>query len=280
MDTDIEHLRTWIGRTQSECELLTASLARRFNATFDRTSGTQPGDRAALMIHFCLAQPIAATAELGPDGHPARGGFLPPIPLPRRMWAGGALTFYSDIRIGETVSRLSTIKDVVLKEGRSGPLWFVTVEHELTSDDRAVLTERQDIVYRGATPPHKPAANRAQPAAPRGSFCREITPSSAQLFRYSALTFNSHRIHYDAPYAGEAEGYPGLVVHGPMQATLLCQAAADLKGATPKSFRFRSLSPIFDTADFTVNASEGDGGLKLWTASANGPVAMEAFATW
>ena len=280
MDLDIDHLRQWVGRQQSDSELLTPTRVRQFNAIFDRESAVEWGDAAPLLIHYCLAQPTVAEARLGVDGHPARGDFLPPLPLPRRMWAGGALRFHDAIRVGEMVSRHSTISDVVLKQGRSGSLCFVTVEHEVTSDGRAVLAERQDIVYRDAAPPGSGAFGQmAEPALP-GSDSRLVEPTASLLFRYSALTFNGHRIHYDKPYAIGVEGYPGLVVHGPLQATLLCQLAADLKGAAPMAFRFRSLSPLFDDAHFTVNAEAEGTGLKLWTARKGGPIAMEAEAQW
>ena len=280
MELDLDHLRQWIGRDQHDAEILTSTLVRQFNATFDRTSGTGPGDEAPLLIHFCLAQPITPTAGLGPDGHPARGGFLPPVPLPRRMWAGGAFDFHGPIRIGETVERHSAIRDVAVKEGRTGPLCFVTVDHEVSSDGRAVLSERQDIVYRDATAPGAAAPARASEPVTTGRHSRRIAATPPFLFRYSAMTFNGHRIHYDAPYVRDVEGYPGLIVHGPMQATLLCQYAADLMGTPPKRFNFRSLSPIFDDADFTVNADTTPEGLRLWTSRIDGPVAMEAQATW
>ena len=279
MDLDLAHLQQWIGREERAAEILTPNLVQRFDATFDRESDPGAGSAAPPLIHFCLAQPIAPTSALDPDGHPARGGFLPPVPLPRRMWAGGAFTFHGEIRIGATVTRRSTITDVVLKQGRSGPLVFVAVSHEIASDGRPALSERQDIVYRDATAPGNAAGLRATPA-PAGAHCRRVTPSAPFLFRYSALTFNGHRIHYDAPYVTATEGYPGLIVHGPLQATLLCQAAADLAGAPPARFRFRSLSPIFDDADFTLNATRGDDGMRLWTARIGGPVAMEAHAEW
>ena len=151
MDLDIEKLRTWIGAEQVDAEVLSPTLVRQFNATFDRTSGVAMGDAAPLLIHFCLAQPISPESELGPDGHPARGGFLPPVPLPRRMWAGGAFRFHGDVRIGETVQRTSTIRDVVLKQGRTGPLCFVTVEHEVTSDGRLALSERYPCRIQGGS---------------------------------------------------------------------------------------------------------------------------------
>lgn len=279
MQIDLDHLRSWIGREECQSELLTGALVQRFNATFDRRSPLEDGAEAPLLIHLCLGQPAAPTAELGPDGHPARGGFLPPVPLPRRMWAGGAFTFHAPIRIGEVVSRRSVIEDVQVKEGRSGTLCFVTVTHHVESDGRMALTERQDIVYRAAEAPG--AAPKAEPEpAPLGAASHRIVPSAALLFRYSALTFNGHRIHYDAPYVRDEEGYPGLIVHGPMQATLLAQYAADLRGAAPATFDFRSLSPIFDTADFTINAEDDGAKMTLWTARTGGPVAMRAVAVW
>lgn len=280
MQIDIAKLQGWIGREQKDSEVLSTMLVRQFNATFDRTSGTEQEHEAPLLIHLCLAQPTAPMSELGRDGHPALGDFLPPVPLPRRMWAGGSFTFHSGIRIGEEVTRHSTIVDVQLKEGRSGALCFVTVQHEVSANGRAVLSERQDIVYRDI-----PAASQGKPKAEPtpaavGEHSRVVEPHPTLLFRYSALTFNGHRIHYDKPFCIDVEGYPGLVVHGPMQATMLCQFAADLRGQAPKTFAFRSLSPIYDNADFTVNAAEEGDALKLWTARIGGPVAMEATAQW
>lgn len=278
MDLDIDQLRGWIGRKDSGAENLNPALVHQFNATFDRSSGEAPGDIAPLLIHFCLAQPAVPTAGLGTDGHAARGGFLPPVPLPRRMWAGGEFTFLGDIRIGDEVTRCSRIDDVVLKQGRTGPLCFVTVIHEVAANGSPVLTERQDIVYREAV---GSAAASAEPEpAPAGAHSRRITPTTPYLFRYSALTFNGHRIHYDKDYVRDVENYPGLIVHGPLQATLLCQFAADLKGSNPRRFRFRSLATIFDTADFTINATPDGDTMKLWTAQLGGPLAMEATASW
>ncbi|MDO5657503.1 MAG: MaoC family dehydratase N-terminal domain-containing protein [Paracoccus sp. (in: a-proteobacteria)] len=272
---DIDHLRQWIGTTEQATEQLTPAFVDRFNATFDVAGAARAGDIAPLMIHLCLAPPAVPTSALGPDGHPERGGFLPPVPLPRRMWAGGAFEFQGQIKVGETVTRRSEIRDVTLKQGRSGKLCFVTVEHRFTAEGRPALTERQDIVYREAAT-HAPAPA----SAPPGQYRESITPSAALLFRYSALTFNGHRIHYDAPYSREVEGYPGLIVHGPLQASLLVRFAARLRGTPPAHFAFRSLSTLFDDADFTLNASDDGAGLRLWTCYENGPVAMEAVATW
>ena len=279
MELDIDHLRQWIGREEIQRELVTAALVDRFRATFNQPGEAEPGDAAPVMIHLCLAPPTAPTDELGPDGHPARGGFLPPVPLPRRMWAGGAFTFLDDIRVGEMVTRHSTIRDVVVKHGRTGTLCFVTVDHAISADGRAVLNERQDIVYRDVDAPGAAAKKTPAPAA-HGAHRVVVEPSAPLLFRYSALTFNGHRIHYDNPYVRNVEGYPGLIVHGPMQATQLVQFAEQIRGKRPAQFDFRSLSPLFDIADYTLNAEKDGEGLKLWTSYTDGPVAMEARATW
>lgn len=274
---DIDHLRQWIGRQEEKSELVTPALIDRFRATFDQSGQAADGQTAPVMIHLCVAPPAAPTSGLGPDGHPARGGFLPPIPLPRRMWAGGSFTFRDDIRVGEVVTRRSTIRDVTVKEGRTGTLCFVTVDHAIDSGGRRVIEERQDIVYRNVD---APAAPKPADPAPTGTHRVVVNPSAALLFRYSALTFNGHRIHYDNPYVTGTEGYPGLIVHGPLQATQLVQFAEQLRGRRPAQFIFRSLSPIFDTADYTLNAADDDDGLRLWTAYPDGPIAMEARATW
>lgn len=279
MKPDLDHLREWIGREETRSELLTDALVERFNATFDRQGSLEDGAAAPLFIHLCLGQPAAPTAELGPDGHPARGGFLPPVPLPRRMWAGGEVAFHDDIRIGEVVTRRSIIADVTLKEGRTGTLCFVTVNHHVTSGGRDVLSERQDIVYRDVDTPGGAPRPAPEPAPP-GDNRRDIPVTPAFLFRYSALTFNGHRIHYDVPYVTGEERYPGLIVHGPIQATLLAQYAADLHGRVPARFSFRSLSPIFGTHDLSINASMDGDEMKLWTAATDGPVAMTARAVW
>lgn len=278
MQIDIAHLRGWIGREETRSEVLTEAIAERFNATLGLGGPTAPGSAAPLMIHLCLGQPAVPAEGLGPDGHPARGGFLPPVALPRRMWAGGALDFRGDIRVGETVTRRSVIADVALKAGRSGQLCFVTVLHHIGSGGRAVLTERQDIVYREAEGVAKPGA--PPPPAPEGAHRRPVEPTPTLLFRYSALTFNGHRIHYDLDWAREAEGYPGLVVHGPMQATMLAQFAEAIRGARPARFSFRSLGTLFHCDGMALHAAEDGAGLRLWTARPGGPVAMEARADW
>lgn len=272
---DIDHLKQWIGREQTVEDVITPSLVERFTATL---GGTPEGSTAPLLIHLCLGLPAVPEAELGADGHPARGGFLPPVPLQRRMWAGGSFTFYAPLRVGPPVQRHSRIRDVTAKTGRSGSLCFVTVDHRIEQDGALAIEERHDIVYRNPAPGGS-GLSRGEPAA-LGPQSRRITPSPMLLFRYSALTFNGHRIHYDTPYATTVEGYPGLIVHGPMQATLLCHLAAEVQGAAPRQFDFRSVSPIYDTADFTLNAEPTEDGMRLWTAQVGGPVAIEATARW
>ncbi|MFG1270687.1 HTD2 family dehydratase [Xanthobacter versatilis] len=276
---DLTHLQSWIGRQDIAAEFVTADLVRRFRATFDEESGDlSSGAAAPRLLHWCLAQPAALTHTLGPDGHPARGGFLPPVPLPRRMWAGGSIAFSGDIAVGDTVRRVSTIEDVSVKEGRTGTLCFVTVKHEIDAAGLAILTETQDIVYRALDTAGSPS--KAPTPATEGKHRQEVNSSPPMLFRYSALTFNGHRIHYDHPYVTQVEGYPGLVVHGPLQATWLLRFAARIHGAPPARFSFRGLSPVFDNAPLFLHA-EGEGDrLKLWTARPGGPVAMSAEAQW
>ncbi len=273
---DEGHLRGWIGRQETTIDTVSPELLRKFAATFDL--GTV--DPVPRLLHFCMAQPAAPTASLGDDGHPARGGFLPPVPLPRRMWAGGKLEFTGELRPDDTVRRVSQIEDVSVKEGRTGTLCFVTVRHLFDVEGLQVIDERQDIVYRGVDP--APASTPRQPLqpAPTGVHRREVDPTATLLFRYSALTFNGHRIHYDRPYTTQVEGYPGLVVHGPLQATLLMQFATDIEGRPPSRFSFRSQSPLFDGTPLVLHAKESDGKLELWTAAQDGPVAMAAEAQW
>ncbi|MEM9106993.1 MAG: MaoC family dehydratase N-terminal domain-containing protein [Pseudomonadota bacterium] len=280
MQLDLDHYRTWIGREESASEQVTPELVNRFNATLDLGRDyPRDGDPVAPMIHFCLAPAAAPDSELGPDGHPARGGFLPPVPLPRRMWAGGKLTFGRDIRVGDVVQRVSRIESVDIKDGRTGTLCFVAIDHTLQVGNEVVVRERQDVVYRGNADASRSA--EAEPEAETGQHSKRVEPTPPLLFRYSALTFNGHRIHYDHPYATQVEGYPGLVVHGPLQATLLVHFAASLRGGqTPKQFSFRSHSPLFDDASVELHANASEDQVVLWTARPGGPVALRAEAFW
>jgi 3-methylfumaryl-CoA hydratase len=280
---DAELLRSWIGRTTSDRDVITPRIAQELRVTLDR-EGPPPreGDACPLAIHWCLAPPMVPQSRLGPDGHPARGDFLPPVPLPRRMWAAGRLEFLDALRVGDAVERRSRIADVSVKEGRSGRLCFVAVDHEISIPRGIALKERHDIVYRDA--PSGYAAKHDAPTrkeAPRQAQWSENKIADAvMLFRYSALTFNGHRIHYDWKYVTEVEGYPGLIVHGPLQATLLVEFAASIRGVGPKVFSFRALNPLFDGQEFALNAAASKAGLDLWISGPGGRTAMAATAEW
>ncbi|MFC7396087.1 MaoC family dehydratase N-terminal domain-containing protein [Chelatococcus sp. GCM10030263] len=278
-EIDLVLLRTWIGRQEIVHDFVTEDLARKYHATMDYGGEAPlPGQAVPRLIHLCLAQPAAAAHLLGPDGHPRRGGFLPPVPLPRRMWAGGSFVFHDDLKVGQAVKRTSTIENVVLKEGRTGRLCFVTVKHVIEADGAAVVEERQDIVYRDVEAPGDTPA--APPQSEIGEVTRPMRAEAPLLFRYSALTFNGHRIHYDRRYSTEVEGYPGLIVHGPLQAALLCDFAGELRGKPPTRFEFRGFSPLFDIDAFSLHATEAEGSLRLWTAKNGGPLCMGATAYW
>jgi 3-methylfumaryl-CoA hydratase len=270
---DIEQLQSWIGKTERATDEATATPVAALAATLDID---HPGDTLRPLWHWLYFLPIHRQSDLGPDGHAKRGGFLPPVDLPRRMWAGGRLEFHHPLHIGDRITRTSRIADVRFKEGRAGPLVFVVVRHEIANEAGVALTEEHDIVYRDHARSGDP-----QPAPNEATWQRLIHPDDVLLFRYSALTFNGHRIHYDRRYATEVEHYPGLVVHGPLIATLLADLVSrNLPEATMKRFEFRAISPIFDVADFTVNANpEPDGKtIHLWASGPQGGLAMTATA--
>ena len=269
-ELDLDHFKTWIGREESTADVLSDGLVQKFRATLGL-----PGEGVPRLIHFCLALPAVTPDQVGADGHPKRGGFLPPVPLPRRMWAGGAVTFHGDLTVGDRVTRTSRIVDVNIKHGRTGTLCFVDVDHHIAANGRLAVEERHNIVYRGAD-----VAAKAGAPAERGDKTRTINPDPVLLFRYSALTFNGHRIHYDHPYTTKEEGYPDLVVHGPLQATLLLHFAAELAGAPPNRFSFRGQSPLFANTPFLLHARRENDAMMLWTAREGGPFAMTARARW
>ncbi|MDE2452237.1 MAG: MaoC family dehydratase N-terminal domain-containing protein, partial [Burkholderiales bacterium] len=221
MTIDIDHLRTWIGRTTIAEDQVTPVPLRALAATLDRDDPPPAeGEPISPCWHWLYFLPLHRQSEIGPDGHPRRGGFLPPVPLPRRMWAGSQIEFQRPITVGQSLVRRSLIEDVRMKEGRSGPLVFVKVLHEVQADGQPAIAERHDIVYRDMPQPGEPAP-AGTPAPDDAQWTRQIVPDDVLLFRYSALTFNGHRIHYDRRYVTGVEGYPGLVVHGPLIATLL-----------------------------------------------------------
>jgi 3-methylfumaryl-CoA hydratase len=280
---DLDHLRQWIGRTEEASDIVTAQLVKGLRATLFLDIGTpKTGDAAPFTVHWCLAQPVYPMSMLGPDGHPTRGGFLPPVPLPRRMWAGGELEFLEPLRVDDEATRSSRIADVTVKTGSTGTLCFVSVNHEITTSRGVAIRERQDIVYRDVATGGQNAAPAKPAAAPPAAKHRESHISDpVLLFRYSALTFNGHRIHYDRDYVTKVEGYPGLIFHGPMQAALLVEFAAKLHGGTaPKKFSYRGVQPLFEGSEFSVNANETTAGLDVWMANSEGVPTMKGTATW
>jgi 3-methylfumaryl-CoA hydratase len=279
---DIDHLRQWIGRSQQATDMVTAQLVKALRATlFQEIGEPKKGDAAPFTTHWCLAQPVFPMSMLSQDGHPTRGGFLPPVPLPRRMWAGGQLEFIEPLCVGDESTRTSRIADVTLKTGSTGTLCFVSVEHTISSPRGIAIRERQDIVYREATSRSSSAA-KAPPPPPPAKHRETHVSDPVLLFRYSALTFNGHRIHYDRDYVTKVEGYPGLVFHGPLQAALIVEFAATLHGGkAPKKFVYRGVQPLFEGGEFSINANDnGSGGLELWTANAEGHPTMKGTATW
>jgi 3-methylfumaryl-CoA hydratase len=281
MDLNLDHLREWRGKTESRSDRVTAAPIAALSATLDRDDPSpQPGDPLPPLWHWLYFLPIPRQSELGPDGHAKRGGFLPPVLLPRRMFAGDRVQFHRPLRVGESISRLSHIVDVNSKQGRSGPLVFVVVRHEISDREGIAVVEEHDIVYRESPKPHEAAPAPQKPPS-AAAWTREIRPDDVLLFRYSALTFNGHRIHYDRRYATEVEGYPGLVVHGPLIATLLLDLLRrNLGDATVTSLSFRAMRPLFDIAPFRVCGNVASDGktAQLWATDLEGCLAMEATA--
>jgi 3-methylfumaryl-CoA hydratase len=263
-----EDYAAWVGRSEQVTDSLDPSRTNALCAALGQNGVLAAGDPLPLLHHWLYFWDVRGPAGLGVDGHPARGGFLPPVGLPRRMWAGGRLSFVKPLLVGEAVTRVSTILDVTAKSGRSGHLVFVTVRHELSGADGLALVEEQDIVYREAAAPGSMAAPAAAGPAPTAAWQRELIPDTVLLFRYSALTMNGHRIHFDRPYAMAEEAYPALVVHGPLQATLLAQLAVDKLNAPITGFDFRGSSPAFDGSLLHICGEPTDGGASVWTEQA------------
>jgi len=305
MRTDPD-LGAWIGRSETLRDTIGPTPVAALAATLDHPAApVPPGTPLPPLWHWLYFLPLHRHSELGPDGHARRGGFLPPVPLPRRMWAGSQFEFRSPIRVGDHVARTSTIEDVISKTGRSGPLVFVKVRHELYCNGAVdpALVEHHDIVYRPARQPgdaepppqrapdfearevsgsgspgpqtHPPGVQR-----PQGTWGRTIVPDEVLLFRYSALTFNGHRIHYDRRYVTEVEGYPGLVVHGPLIATLLLDLLRrHLPAAEVATFHFKAVRPTFDGQSFRISGAVDGQSVRLWAQDHAGWLTMDAVAT-
>lgn len=278
---NIDRLREWVGKTEQRTDQIVLPPMAALAATLgQRKPDPKAGDILPHLWHWLYFLPTTDRGDIDTDGHPKRGGFLPPVPLSRRMWAAGKLEFARPLHAAEQVSRRSVILDVALKEGWSGPLIFVRVLHEISGDAGLAIREEQQIVYRDG----KDAGSRQH--APRlaredHAWSCEVIPDEVLLFRYSALTFNSHRIHYDLPYASGIEAYPGLVVQGPLTATLLMGLLQQsLPDAGVADFTFRAVKPLFCSVPFLVCGRREDGkAVGLWARTLDGELAMEATAT-
>lgn len=274
-----DHLKQWVGRERTLTDDLHPFPAQALSAALNHPHAPKAGDELppSWQWMYFLDTPLAAST--GEDGHPRLGEFLPPAPLPRRMWAAGSMQVERPLRLGERATRHSVIRSVDAKSGKSGSLVFVTLDHRISQNDRLCVHEEQSLVYREM--PAGPAPLPAGEAAPTGAdWSRTITPDPVLLFRYSALTYNGHRIHYDRHYAVEREFYPALVVHGPLLATLLLDLVkSHLPGSELRRFEFRALRPTFDTHPFTIHGKQEGPLLKLWSADHGGNLCMSATAT-
>lgn len=285
---DIAHLKAWIGRTETIEDQASAGQMAGLAALLDHVLPPwRPGEVPPLG-HWLYFLARARQSEIDADGHPRRGAFLPPVELPRRMWAGSRVAFRTSIEIGEAMTRRSTILDVRAKTGATGEMVFVTVRHEIATAKGTVLTEEQDIVFReapraaralhavGETPEPNPKPAAVSPA----EIARRVTPDPTQLFRFSALTFNAHRIHYDRDYCKNVEGYPGLVVQGPFTAMLLMDHFLRARPrAEVERFVYRAQRPLYDTAPFEVCLTHTQTGAELRARDSGGEVAMIAQVT-
>lgn len=275
----VEPFKDWTGRRSESTDTISDRLVKSFSAIFEPYLSAANGDDAPAGIHWCLSPAAIPMSGLGRDGHPKLELASANSTNFRRMWAGGSVETLDTLKIGDEVWRMTTVSDVTHKVGRSGDLWFVAVDHEYWTDRGLALRERHDIVYRD---PLQTAANSIRPAQTNmertASLAVTVETSSVMLFRYSALTFNGHRIHYDYPYATSVEGYEGLVVHGPLQATLMLNIAAKSKGLVPRKFDYRGVQPAIAGRQLTVCWNEADA--SCWTLGGEGQVHMLASTKW
>lgn len=260
-----EDFSAWIGKQEQLTDVLEPSRSNALRAALGDATPLAAGDAMPVLHHWLYFWNVQPPAGLGTDGHPAKGGFLPPVPLPRRMWAGGRLKFLAPLVLGQTVTKTSTILKVEAKSGKSGNLVFVTVQHELAGKNGPAIVEEQDLVYREAAAAGSIPLPATGTPTPESAWCEDVMPDTTLLFRYSALTMNGHRIHYDRPYAIDEEAYPALVVHGPLMATLLASLATRKLGKPLSSFDFRGQSPAFDSQPLHVCGDLAESGASLWT---------------
>jgi len=276
MSQDLEHLKDWIGKTEEIEDRVTQFQVHGLRALFDDPTVPQEGDPCGPMDHWCFFNPRVPKSQIGADGHPKRGGFMPPVPLPRRMFGGCRATHHQPFIVGERVHRKNTISDVVIKPGRTGTLVICTVTVEMSGQNGLAITEAQDIIYRDNPPADAKdgAVGKTNPAPSDHDYIRTIEPDPVSMFRYSAVTFNGHRIHYDRKYVTEVEGYPGLIVHGPLTASyMLYQAMEKNPGTRVTQFDFQARAPLFDIAPFQVaGKANADGTHSLWSITPQGTV--------
>jgi 3-methylfumaryl-CoA hydratase len=277
---DLEKLKDWIGQRESDVDHITIPSVHRLAATLDREDAMpRAGDDLPVGWHSILFPRVVRHSQIGPDGHPKRGDFLPPVPLPRRMFAGKRIRFQAPLKVGDEVRRESTIKDVTLKQGRTGQMVFVTVQTDISSPRGLAITEEQDIVYRGEPEAGAPAP-APQPAPGKAVWSNTVTPDPVMLFRYSALTFNGHRIHYDHPYVTQVEKYPNLVMNGGLT-TLLAFELARAHAKSPIAFiSSRNVRPLFVGRAITLCGEPSPDGrtAKLWAQDDTGALALSATA--
>ena len=266
-------LNEWIGRQERAEDEVAVSAVRRLAALLDSPAQVRRGDALPRAWYVMLFGPTTRQSGLGPDGHPAKGQFLPPVALPRRMFAGRRVSFHEPLLIGEDVSRVSTIQAITPKQGRSGEMCFVTVRHEISGQRGLAVVEEQDIVYRGDTPLAQKKESKEQR---RADWSRPWTPDTVALFRFSAITYNGHRIHYDLPYTREAEGYPGLIVNGGLTTLMLWELATSSTKKELKVSSSRNLKPLFVNRKVTLCGREDNGKVLLWAVDDQGSPALEA----
>ena len=277
MADGLEKLKEWIGRRESGVDYVTIPLAERHAATLDLESFPAEGEPLPVGWHAALFPRVVRQSQVGPDGHPRRGDFLPPVPLPRRMFAGRRVTFQADLLVGDRVTKQSEIANVTIKEGRTGKMVFVTVRHDISSPRGLAIVEEQDIVYRDEPDPSAPKP-APQPAPRTATWARPFTPEPVVLFRYSAITFNGHRIHYDHPYVTEVEGYEGLVQNGGLTTLLVSELARTRSKRPIRSMTSRNVRPLFANHEFMVCGEPSPDGsaARMWVADHTGALALSA----
>lgn len=273
-DIDIKYLQQWVGKQERKDDDISLFPAQALAAALDREDLPQKGDKLPPFWEWLYFLPTPQARATGADGHPSKGGFLPPVPLPRRMWAAGEVELHHALVIGSPAQRLSTIESVELKTGASGTLVFVNVKHEIFQNDVLCISQIQNIVYR-EQPTERAALPPGKQAPIEAAFSKLINPDPVLLFRYSALTYNGHRIHYDRNYAVDEELYPALVVHGPLLVTLLLEMKFHHLASLPlHRFKFRAVRPTFDSAAFIVAGKRDGNDLSLWSADHEGALCM------